>query len=142
MPTSPGPVFIATAALRGLAGEPGKGDHIVLLGVRLVALKARLVVRLVIELQIGGERRVLPLAVPDVVRILGAPPRALLHDRDADEVPLDEAPVSVLHRITAGITWALYWLSVSSVPLGMGLPSRAAFTASGVPYSSRYCLLS
>src|SRR5262245_55582028 len=90
-------------ATRRLAAEPGKRDHVVLLSVRLVALEARLVVRLVVELLIRGERRVFPLAVPDVVRVLGAPPRALLHDRDADEVALDEAPVGILHRVPRGI---------------------------------------
>ena len=102
-PDVAGPRLHRDGGARGLAGEPGQRDHVVLLGVRFVALEARLVVRLVVELQIRGECRVLPLAVPDVVRVFGAPARALLHDRDADEVALDEPPVRVLYGVAGGV---------------------------------------
>src|SRR3989442_9868901 len=88
---------------RRLPGEPGRRDPEVLLGVWRVALEARLVVRLVVELLIGGEGRVLPLSVPDVVRILGAPAGPLLHDRDADRVAFDEPAVGVLDRVAGGV---------------------------------------
>src|SRR5262245_41280933 len=119
-------------APRRLAGEPDQGDHEVLLRVRLVALEARLVVRLVVELLIGRESRVLPLAVADVVRVLRAPARPLLHDGEAGQVALHEPTVSILDRVAEASTCALYWIKVRTVPLGIGLPSRAALTASGV----------
>src|SRR5262245_21493793 len=83
--------------------EPGQRDHEVLLGARLVALEARLVVRLVVELLIRREGRVFPLAVADVVRILRAPARSLLHDGDAHEVALHEPTVGVLDRVAGGV---------------------------------------
>ena len=61
-------------------GEPGDVDvigarlHEVLLLVRLVTLEARLVVGPGVELAVGGEARVLPLAVAQVGGILGAQP--------------------------------------------------------------------
>src|SRR5437667_527324 len=85
-------------APRRLTGEPGQRAHEVLLLVRLVALEAPWVVGLVVELAVRGESRVLPLTVAEVYRVLGPPPRPLLHDRDADDVALEEAAVGVLER--------------------------------------------
>src|SRR5262245_24849873 len=127
---------------RGLSAEPGERDHVVLLGVRLVALEARLVVRLVVELQTRGERRVLPLAIADVVRVFGAPAVRFSMTVTPTRSPLMNRPLGSFTGLPAASTWAWYWTSVSTVPLGMGLPSSTAFTASGVPYNSRYCLLS
>src|SRR5439155_8643142 len=90
-----------------LAREPGCRDHEVLLRVRLVALEAGLVVRLVVELLIRPERGVFPLAVPDLVRVLRPPARALLHDSDSDLVALDEPPVYVLDGIAGGVDLGL-----------------------------------
>src|SRR5262245_45172128 len=127
---------------RGLSPEPGERDHVVLLGVRLVALEARLVVRLVVELQTRGERRVLPLAIADVVRVFGAQAVRFSMTVTPTRSPLMNRPLGSFTGLPAASTWAWNWTSVSTVPLGMGLPSRTAFTASGVPYNSRYCLLS
>src|SRR4029077_19655791 len=88
---------------RRLPGEPGQRDHEVLLGVGLVALEARLVIRLVVELLIWRERRVLPVAVPYILRVLRAPARPLLHHGDPDEVAFDESAVGVLGRVAGTV---------------------------------------
>src|SRR5256885_1655957 len=90
-----------------LPREPRQRDHEVLFRVRLVALEAGLVVRLVVELLIRPERGIFPLAVADVVGILRPPARALFHDRDADDIALDEPPGRVLHGAAGGIDLGL-----------------------------------
>jgi hypothetical protein len=49
------------------------------------------------------EGLVLPFAVADVVRVLGAPARALFHHRVADEIAFDETAVGVFFGIALGI---------------------------------------
>ena len=87
----------------GPARQRRVGDHVVDLVVGLVALEARLVVGLVVELAVRSEGRVLPLAVADVVSVLGAPAGAFLHHRVGDQVALHEASLGVLERSALGV---------------------------------------
>ena len=69
---------------------------------RLVALEAGGELGVRVRLLGRREGLIFPLAVADVVRILGAPALALLHHRVGDEVALDEAAVGVLLGIAVG----------------------------------------
>jgi hypothetical protein len=67
--------------------------------VRLVALEAALQVRLFVDLLVGTEHLVFPLAVADVVAVFGAPALALFHHRVGDEVALLETAVRILDGV-------------------------------------------
>src|SRR6185436_8314107 len=68
----------------------------ILLVERLVAVEAGGEIGRGVGALVLLEGLVLPFAVADVVRVLGAPARALFHHRIADEIALDEAAVGVL----------------------------------------------
>src|SRR6185436_3306948 len=68
----------------------------ILLVERLVAVEAGREIGRGVGALVRLEGLVLPFAVADVVRVLGAPARALFHHRIADEIALDEAAVGVL----------------------------------------------
>src|SRR2546422_11086580 len=70
---------------------------------RLVALEAGRKVDLGVRLLVRSEILVLPFAIADLRRILGAPAGALLHHREADQLPLDEAPASTLDGLALRI---------------------------------------
>src|SRR4030095_5830971 len=105
----------------------------------LVALKARLVVGLVVglvvELLIPRERRVFPFAVPDVVRILGAPARALFHDGESHQVALEEPAVAISQRVTAGVALGFVLDQREDRAAGdwLGLPGRVFGLCGCVP---------
>ena len=62
-------------------------------------LEARFVVGFVVELPVGAERRVHPLAVPDLVGVFRSPALAFLHRRIGDQITLEEASLPVLEGI-------------------------------------------
>src|SRR4029453_11341932 len=109
------------ARYRGLTRHRRIRDHVVLRVVGLVTLEARLVVGLVVELAVRAEDRVLPLAVADVVGILGAPAGALFHDRVGDEIALHEAPLGVLDRVALGVDLRLVLHQGENGAAGQGL---------------------
>src|SRR2546427_8590243 len=89
---------------RGAHGPDGRQrDHVVHLLVRLVALEAPFVVRLVVQHPGRVERGVLPVAVAPLGWILRAPAGALQHHGEADEVALHEAAVGASHRRAGGV---------------------------------------
>src|SRR5262249_19947489 len=90
----------ARAGGAAAAHQTGQRDHEVLLLVGLVALEAARVVRVRVEPAVAAERRILPLAIADVARILGAPALALLHHPEADAIALQESPTRLLHPIS------------------------------------------
>src|SRR5713226_8428236 len=88
------------ALLRGL--QLVEREQVVDVGLRLVAVEAGREVGLVVDLLVRQEGLILPLAVADIVRILGAPAGALLHDRVGDQIALGKAAIGVLGRIAIG----------------------------------------
>src|SRR5262245_26730482 len=84
--------------------EPCVGEDKVLLEAeRLVAGVAVRQIGVGVGRLVRPEGLILPLAVANIVGILGAPAGALLHYVVSDDVGLDEAAVRILHRIALRI---------------------------------------
>src|SRR5687768_13714060 len=77
----PGPRLRSRGLTRHGAFQAGKRNDEILLGVRFVALETAGQVSLVVDLLVGKERLILPLAVTDVVFVFGAPAGTLFHHR-------------------------------------------------------------
>src|SRR5206468_5057193 len=96
--------FSLTFELSGRSLHALIREHIVLRGLRLVAVEAGREIGVGIGCLVGAERLIYPFAVALRLRIFGAPAGALLHHRVADDVAgLDEASVGVLHGISLRI---------------------------------------
>ena len=83
--------------------------------------KQRLVVGLVVELPVGAEGRVLPLAVPDVVGVFRSPSLPLLHHRVGDQIALEEAAPPVLEGIALRVHLGLVLDQGEHGAVGQGL---------------------